>query len=217
MSPEQERINRFLDGELSEEEREQFLRLVTEDAALRRELTALQETIDVVESARRPVPPFSFAGEIMAQLPPLKKTFRRKMGDFFFASHMLRWNMAGAMAVLLVVGLMVVLQLQLERTPRTPSQPSREDASAAVVTFRIHAPEARSVALAGEFNRWKTDDILLKKQEGNVWTVSLPLNPGVYSYMFVIDGEVWLPDPDAGLYRDDGFGYKNSVLKVNHL
>lgn len=68
MSPEQERINRFLDGELSEEEREQFLRLVTEDAALRRELTALQETIDVVESAKWPAQPFSFYLKFLAGL-----------------------------------------------------------------------------------------------------------------------------------------------------
>jgi 1,4-alpha-glucan branching enzyme len=54
----------------------------------------------------------------------------------------------------------------------------------------------------------------MKRQPDGLWTIDIKLKPGTYNYMFVVDGEMWVTDPDAGLYRDDGFGYKNSVVRV---
>ena len=42
------------------------------------------------------------------------------------------------------------------------------------------------------------------------------LPAGQHEYMFVVDGERWVPDPLAGRYVDDGFGegQQNSLLIV---
>jgi len=46
-----------------------------------------------------------------------------------------------------------------------------------------------------------------------MWSVDVPLTPGVHHYVFIIDGREWLPDPNASQV-DDGFGEKNSVVLV---
>jgi hypothetical protein len=45
---------------------------------------------------------------------------------------------------------------------------------------------------------------------GTLW-----LQPGTYSYMFVVDGERWVTDPYASNFRNDGFGQKNAVLRID--
>jgi len=44
------------------------------------------------------------------------------------------------------------------------------------------------------------------------WSVRVALAPGQYRYMFVVDGNRWIPDPNAVASQNDGFGGKNSVL-----
>ena len=73
----------------------------------------------------------------------------------------------------------------------------------------------RSVNLAGEFNGWNKDALLMH-QSGDVWTINVPLPEGPHAYKFVVDGDRWIPDPkaDASLESDDGNGGKNSGVLV---
>lgn len=80
------------------------------------------------------------------------------------------------------------------------------------VHFRLDAPEARSVRLAGDFTGWDPSYELHQTTPG-VWSVIVPLAPGVHDYAFVVDGERWIPDP-LGVPIDDGFGGQNSRLSV---
>ena len=80
------------------------------------------------------------------------------------------------------------------------------------VHFRLDAPEATSVSLAGDFTGWEPSYDLYQTAPG-VWTVSVPLAPGVHDYAFVVDGERWTPDPLAASV-DDGFGGVNSRLSI---
>ncbi|HEX7091932.1 MAG TPA: glycogen-binding domain-containing protein [Longimicrobiales bacterium] len=80
------------------------------------------------------------------------------------------------------------------------------------VQFRLEAPGARRVELAGDFTDWRPAHTLSEAAPG-VWTVVVPLEPGVHEYAFVIDGERWVPDPLAPRV-DDGFGGSNSRLDV---
>jgi len=60
------------------------------------------------------------------------------------------------------------------------------------VTFRLRAPGAREVLVAGEWSREKTP---LGKDEAGVWSATLgPLQPDLYGYSFTVDGLVML-DP----------------------
>ncbi len=81
-----------------------------------------------------------------------------------------------------------------------------------LVQFRLDAPNAHQVQLAGNFTDWKAD-VVMKRTGTGVWTVVLPLAPGVHKYAFVVDGENWVPDPMAQAVSD-GFGGVNSQLAV---
>ena len=59
------------------------------------------------------------------------------------------------------------------------------------VTFRLKAPEARSVSVSGDFG----DDAAMTKGDDGVWSVTVgPLPPEMYVYFFTMDG-VRLLDP----------------------
>src|SRR6185369_15545329 len=60
------------------------------------------------------------------------------------------------------------------------------------------APKASSVAIAGSFNRWDPQkNPLSGPNRKGVWAVTLELPEGRYEYLFVVDGNKWLPDPGA--------------------
>lgn len=92
-----------------------------------------------------------------------------------------------------------------------PDEPAAEPLASATEVLDLRAPGARSVAVAGSWNQWQATPMM--ERDGTFFTV-LRLPPGRYEYMFVIDGQRWVPDPDAPLSRDDGFGQRNSILDL---
>ena len=90
----------------------------------------------------------------------------------------------------------------------------RDVARPAPVLFSFAAPGASSVALAGTFNRWEPAAHLLRGPDRDgVWTISVPLEPGRYEYLFLVDGATWARDPAAPA-ADDGMGGMNSVVVI---
>jgi hypothetical protein len=84
-----------------------------------------------------------------------------------------------------------------------------------LVRFELAAPDARRVALAGSFNDWSDSTIVFSRAPGrDVWTVTVALPPGRHQYLFVVDGERWIPDPAAHAQIEDEFGQRNSLLVV---
>ena len=81
-----------------------------------------------------------------------------------------------------------------------------------VVQFRLGQTEARQVALVGDFNGWRPRHQLHQIAAG-VWSVDVALEPGVYNYVFVIDGKTWRLDPLAPQVTD-GFGGASSRVSV---
>lgn len=47
---------------------------------------------------------------------------------------------------------------------------------------------AKAVFLAGTFNAWDPDAILLTKDAGGAWSVTIEMRPGRYEFKFVVDG-----------------------------
>ena len=85
------------------------------------------------------------------------------------------------------------------------------------VTFTISGIEAKSIAVAGDFNGWNTSANQLEDPDGDgIWTGKMYLKPGRYEYMLVVDDGKWVTDPNAKVYADDGFGSKNAVLFINN-
>jgi 1,4-alpha-glucan branching enzyme len=88
------------------------------------------------------------------------------------------------------------------------------EAAAGGVRFSFLAPLAKSVAIAGSFNRWDPgQDRLTGPDRSGIWTILLPLSQGQYEYRFVINNSEWVLDPSAPSV-DDGLGEKNSVVIV---
>jgi len=50
--------------------------------------------------------------------------------------------------------------------------------------FRIFAPQAKKVSLAGSFNNWDPKAITAKKDTKGNWIVTVGLKPGRYEYKF---------------------------------
>jgi hypothetical protein len=84
-----------------------------------------------------------------------------------------------------------------------------------IAQFVLPASGAHSVHVAGSFNDWLPTAIALEDRDHDgVWRATLVLPVGQHEYMFVVDGERWVADPNAGRYIDDDFGRENAVLIV---
>lgn len=82
------------------------------------------------------------------------------------------------------------------------------------VQFRLEAPGAASVHVAGDFNDWQPEVALADPYGTGVWTGRVKLPPGVHKYMFLVDGETWITDPHAERYVEDGYGNQNAVIAI---
>jgi hypothetical protein len=83
------------------------------------------------------------------------------------------------------------------------------------VKIFFYYPPARNVAVTGDFNDWNADGVPLKAAgKPGVWETELRLPPGVYSYNFIVDGELLVPDPNSPNQMPDGYGGTNSLLLV---
>jgi hypothetical protein len=101
-------------------------------------------------------------------------------------------------------------------TAQTPAAAAAVRDTVFVTRFVFVAPTAKQVALVGDFNDWdqKAAPLTPVKNGNGMWTVELPLPPGVYEYAFLVDGKEWKPDPDAPRASGDDYGRPNSVVTV---
>ncbi|MBN1525649.1 MAG: isoamylase early set domain-containing protein [Spirochaetales bacterium] len=116
----------------------------------------------------------------------------------------LRWVVPAASGMIfLMIMAFVVVMLGI---------PAATD-DAVLTRFSLDAPDAESVALVGDFNKWDIKSHLMYKEE-NIWVIDVRLKKGTYSYKFVIDGEKWITDPAQVATVDDVFGGKNTVIEI---
>ncbi len=80
--------------------------------------------------------------------------------------------------------------------------------------FRVEAPEASSVSLAGSFDGWQTPGPAFEGPDAQgMWTLELDLPPGRHEVVYVIDGQTVTP-PGAPVHAADDFGGQNAVIVV---
>ncbi|MGH7575074.1 MAG: glycogen-binding domain-containing protein [Longimicrobiales bacterium] len=204
-----ERVQRALDGELSRQQ-------LTPDEAV--ELEAYEQVIRDTVAQMSPLRAPDFAPAVMRRIgsrAPSGSAFAR-------AAHMIRrwldwaWSPRPfvvrpayvAVSILFVLGAAVLAG----RAPVAERGAERADAPRVFVHFRIDAPDAAEVRLAGDFTGWEPTYTLHETAAG-VWSTIVPLAPGVHHYAFFIDGDHWVPDPHAAQV-DDGFGGVNSRVAV---
>ncbi len=78
------------------------------------------------------------------------------------------------------------------------------------VRFALHYPEAREVALLGDFTRWEP---LPMSRDGHRWTLVLDVPEGVYHFGFLVDGTWYVPE-DARDRVPDEWGRTSAILVV---
>ena len=80
-------------------------------------------------------------------------------------------------------------------------------------TFRLKGhPDASLVVLTGTFNAWSQSQLLFAR-EGDEWVCRVDLDPGVYQYKFIVDGD-WTLDPSNPDTAEDEAGNVNNVIEV---
>ena len=125
-----------------------------------------------------------------------------------------------AYGLLAIAGFLLILVLPIVNSRPVPETVKtavgevngNNSAAKVFVQFRLDAPHASAVRLAGSFTGWKPTYTLQQVTSG-VWSILIPLEPGVHDYAFVVDGTEWVADPAAPKV-DDGFGGINSRLSV---
>jgi hypothetical protein len=79
------------------------------------------------------------------------------------------------------------------------------------VTFFLRGKTgARRAYLAGSFNNWDPEALLMTRTDSG-WIANVKLGPGKWWYKFVLDGR-WMVDDDNTLRENDGMGNVNSVF-----
>jgi RNA polymerase sigma factor (sigma-70 family) len=82
-----------------------------------------------------------------------------------------------------------------------------------LVRFVLSDPSARSVALAGDFNRWDASATSLSRLADGSWSRTLRLAPGRYEYAYLVDGKRWVADRFARSSHD-AFDIESSVIDM---
>jgi 1,4-alpha-glucan branching enzyme len=98
-----------------------------------------------------------------------------------------------------------------ERTTKIPKTIGAKNITMALEYF---APEANTVAVAGDFNGWDIQAHMLKKSKAGWWKTNLKLAPGRYRYRFIVNGEQWSEDPENPNKEANEFDSYNSILEV---
>ncbi len=157
-------------------------------------------------------PPDYLLGEVMKHLCPKDRPLRRLV---WRARTLVSLGRLSAAAV--AGGLIVFLLLWSgpgEHTRR--SGLGGGEGTEVSVLFRLPLPRASRVQIIGSFNGWNPRGYDMRweatRQE---WTLRVRLPRGRHEYAFLVDGRSVVTDPQAFLYREDGFGHRNALLIIN--
>ena len=191
------RIHQALDGELASE---------AVPAELRRAVARLAAAGDLLAT---PVPAASLESRVMAAI-------RRPAPSH--AQRLMRWLVTPRAIILRVrpAWSLAFAALVAALTLFTAGDEGPELAEhEGIAQFVGRFPEAQSVHVVGTFNDWRPGSIALEDQDHDgVWRATVVLPAGTYEYMFVVDGERWVPDHLAERLVADNFGRENSIVIV---
>ncbi|HEX7052025.1 MAG TPA: isoamylase early set domain-containing protein [Longimicrobiales bacterium] len=210
-------LHRYLDGEIPRE------RLPAELAAEAAEWDALLGSASLMQAERR-APPW-LEERIMSAIRTAPRPGRKqRILRWIFEPRTVRLRpitllvVSGVAALVLFVwprGEPPVVPAPVTAAAPRSAPPARAGEEMIYVQFVFAGADARSVALAGDFNGWDTQRNPLRDPDGDgIWTGTFAIPPGLHKYMFVVDGDRWVTDPRAERYVDDGFGMRNALITV---
>ncbi len=206
---EKSRLSELLGPGFSDAELEKLLR---DHPDLAREIPWMRQRMSTLREGKAPELGEAFTRRVMENLD--RPHFWKDLGEAW-----LNWRrlfLAGSLAAAALAG--VILVPRYFSAPLSPMA-FREDSLPGAgrtyrVGFKIRLPEARSVALAGDFTQWNAVELTPSPQGDGTFALEMPLSAGTYAYAFLVDGKKWVPDPTVTGRVEDGFGNYNSLLNL---
>ena len=203
-------LNRYLDGEIDRSQ------LSPENA---REAAAWDDFLADVRDSGVPAAPAELEARIMTAIRAEK--IRLRIVDWWARPRSVRvrpWLGLAAAAVvaafLLVPGRNNMPEMAGAATTLVGEATTLAGEEMHYVQFRLEAPGASSVHLAGDFNDWKPEIALADPHGTGVWSGRVHLSPGIHHYMFLVDGESWVTDPHAMRFFEDDLGKQHAVIAI---
>ena len=225
-----ELIQRYLDGELTEEGARALREAIAGDPEVDAELREWERMLRAAAAAETGAPSMGFTDRVMRAAAGRGRRFRLRALHRFAPPW--RAGLAWAATLVVTFALGVAAGRIAGRTTAGPGDTREAGAPGArgqAVTAAVppdqgemrvvrlvyvpRDPTVRKVQVTGSFNDWNAQGVALQRK-GRVWTAVLILPRGTYEYMFVEDGIRWVTDPLALETRDDGFGNRNAVLDL---
>lgn len=203
---------------------EQYLNGAVGRAALtpgeRAEADLIERVIDETRTLLDAQQPPDLTAAVMHRIeqlgPPPDRWWNRVLGQWvggLWTAREVSFPFRPAYALLTLAAIGIVFSLQgWRRSADDASTVAGSAAPTVFVQFRLEAPDASNVRLAGSFTDWQRQYELYPVAPG-LWTITLPLPPGVHEYAFIVDGQRWVADPYAPSV-DDGFGGTNSRIAL---
>jgi hypothetical protein len=193
----------YLNGEITQAELPEVVR--REERELRELIGVLHVDIEASHVLR---------DNVMREIESVGAPLWRRVVDWCVRPRTIRLSPAAGGLALAASAAIVILVVGV--LPMSDTGAVEVAADQVVTRFVFIAPEASAVQVTGDFIDWSPDGLALENERGTgVWTIDVPLEPGVYQYAFVVDGAEWRPDPRAVSHVDDGFGRENSVVIVS--
>jgi len=82
------------------------------------------------------------------------------------------------------------------------------------VNFICNAPQAKSVELVGDFNKWDPTVHPMQRRPDGAWFLQVELPHGHHHYMFRVDGQLQLDPNASGIARNEK-GERVSMIAVS--
>jgi hypothetical protein len=222
----EELIERYLTGEIltgEKDDLEQHLVLCSGCASVYSDVSEMDEILRNIPEREVEISPF-LKTRIMARIAEEKPVRVRA-----FALRPI-YLVSAALCIFLLVGLYAYLSRptvvrMVKLSPKEIERPAdfyapqftAQNGNRVIREVKIYFynPDARKVAITGDFNNWNPDGLPLRPTaEKGLWEIDLRFRSGVYSYNFIIDGMIIVPDPNSPNQAPDGYGGMNSVLFV---
>lgn len=235
-------VQRFVDGDLSDEQIKAALHRIADDADARDLLQFELRMTQDLATRRSAQPPRNFAEETMAALPdtaesPASASVYEQLEQLWQSITTpvaVEVRPLAATVAALLLGIVAwtvwpslspgprsgsetasVKQTATSQSVQQASAQSSEQEETVWIRFMYTASDADSVAVAGDFSQWDPVQLSPRSVNGEtVWTGLVPVSRGEHEYQFLINGERWVTDPLAPVKRSDGFGAQNAVLKI---
>lgn len=227
-------VCKFIEGDLTPDQEREVLHRIAEDRHSREMLRfsrLLDNSLKKLTDAESFSVPDGFSDDVMYQIEQMEAEtvpetnwvdhLQNVVSGWFKPQEFtVRPAFVYALPVLLLAGFIGLIQLQSDSEIVTPGiDPTGEYVSLddeqdqVWIRFVYIDQDADQLAVAGNFSDW--DPIEMESQmlgDKKIWTGMVPVQRGEHHYMFIKNGEEWITDPLADVYRDDGFGNKNAVI-----